>query len=146
MKLKYTKGRASEQDIYAHLVQCNESFIPRLEERVDIQEYSKKIAEKAVTFEAWSGDSLAGLVAAYFNEPKGQIGYITSVSIMKDYMGMGVASTLVDLSIDYAREHGFETIMLEVAKGNEHAVQLYRRLLFREFEDKGATIFMKLDV
>jgi ribosomal protein S18 acetylase RimI-like enzyme len=127
-------------------VKCNENFIPHLEKRVNIQDYSRKIFEKAVTFEAWSGDTLVGLLAAYFNDPNGQTAHITSVSTIRMYMGKGIASTLINLSINYAREHGFKTILLEVAKANEHAVDLYKKLGFMDFENKGDFMIMNLGV
>lgn len=146
MNLKYTEGMASEQEIYSHLMKCNENFIPPLEKKVNIHEYSNKIFQKAVTFEAWSADTLVGLVAAYFNDPKGQTGYITSVSIIKAYMGQGIASILIDSSIDYARQHSFRTICLEVEKSNDHAINLYKKYQFHEYENKDASILIKLDI
>ena len=146
MGLKYTEGMASEQEIHSHLMKCNENFIPHLEKKVNIQEYSRKIFEKAVTFEAWSGDTLVGLVAAYFNDPDGQVGYITSVSTIRTYMGKGIASILINSSIDYAKRHNFKTIFLEVAKANNRAVNFYKEFPFQEFEDKHTAMMMKLDV
>ena len=146
MGLKYTEGMASEQEICSHLMECNENFVPPLEKKVSIHEYSNKIFQKAVTFEAWRVDTLVGLLAAYFNDPNGQTGYITSVSTIKAYMGQGIASILINFSIDYARQHSFRTISLEVAKANHQAINLYRKFQFKEFEDKHTSTLMKLDI
>ena len=146
MELKYTEGMASEQAIYSHLMKCNKNFIPSLEKMVNIREYSTKIFEKAVTFVSWSGDTLVGLVAAYFNDPDGQTGYITSVSTIRTYMGKDIASILINSSIDYAKQQGFKKIFLEVAKANDYAINLYKKIRFQEFEDKQTTMLMKLDV
>ena len=137
---------ASEQDIYSHLVKCNENFTPPLNNKVNIQEYSGKIFGKAVTFEAWSGNVLVGLVASYFNDPNGQTGYITSVSTIKAYMGKGIASILINMSINYARQHSFETIILEVDKASEQVINLYKKFRFQELEEKNTSMLMKLDV
>lgn len=146
MSLKYTEGMASEQEIYSHLMKCNEDFVPNLEKRVNIKEYSRKIFEKAVTFEAWSGDTLVGLVAAYFNDPDGQAGYITNVSRMKRYAGLGIASGLMNLCVRYARQRNFREIRLEVHKDSIAAVSLYRDSGFVEYESKNASLFMKLEL
>ncbi|MDP3921145.1 MAG: GNAT family N-acetyltransferase [Candidatus Omnitrophota bacterium] len=146
MGLKYTEGTASKQDIYSHLMTCDENFISRLKEKVNIQDYSGKISEKAVTFEAWGGDALAGLVAAYLNDPNTQTGYITSVSTIKTYAGRGIASVLINNCVTYARQHGFKSIFLEVEKANDHAVSLYKTYRFQEFEDNNASMLMKLAV
>ncbi len=146
MKLKYTEGMASEQDIYSHLMKCSENFIPHLEDKVNIHDYAAKLFEKAVIFEAWSEDTLVGLVAAYFNDFDSETGYITSVSVNSTYFGKGIASELLNLTIDYAKQHNFKTIILEVEKANERAVNLYRKFEFQKFEDKPAAILMKLGI
>ena len=145
MELKYSQGMASEQDIYFHLITCNENFIPHLEKRVNIREYSTKIFEKAVTFEAWFDNTLVGLVAIYLNDPEGQSGYITNVSSIRRFMAKGIASHLINMSIDYARQHNFKTIFLEVAKENVYALKMYKKHQFQEFKVKQDTILMKYD-
>ena len=144
MDLKYTEGVASEQEIYSHLMKCNENFIPHLEKKVNIHEYSRKIFEKAVTFEAWVDGILAGLVAAYFNDLENRFGYVTNVSRMKRYAGLGIASALMNLCIRYARQWNFKEIRLEVHKDNGAAVSLYRESGFVDYESKNGFLFMKL--
>ena len=146
MTLKYTEGMASEQEIYSHLMKCNEYFSPPLEKKVNIHEYSNKIFQKAVTFEAWITDTLVGLVAAYFNDPDGQSGYVTNVSVIRPYMGKGIISILINRCIDYAKRNSFRSISLEVAKANHQAINLYRKFRFQEFEDKHTSTLMKLDI
>ncbi len=146
MGLKYTEGMASEQEIYSHLIKCNENFIPPLEKKVNIHEYSNKIFQKAVTFEAWSADTLVGLVAAYFNDPDGQSGYLTNVSVIRPYMGKGISSILINRCIDYAKRNSFRSISLEIAKANHQAINLYRKFRFQKFEDKHTSTLMKLDI
>lgn len=146
MGLKYTEGMASEQEIYSHLMKCNENFIPPLEKKVNIHEYSNKIFQKAVTFEAWSADILVGLVAAYFNDPNGQSGYVTNISVIRLYMGKGIASILINRCIDYAKRNSFRSISLEVVKANHQAINLYRKFRFQEFKNKHRSTLMKLDI
>ena len=66
-EITYRIKTATEEDICFHLKECNENFFPPLNERADINGYAKKIFEKAITFEAWKGNMLTGLIAAYFN-------------------------------------------------------------------------------
>lgn len=146
MDLKYSEGIASIQAIYSHLMQCNETFTPFLSERVDIQEYSIKIFERAVTFEAWSADTLVGLVAAYFNDSDAQTGYITSVSTLRSYMGKGIASKLINMSIEYARRSAFKRICLEAAQENSIAIRTYKECGFREVKCDNGVMIMTLDI
>ena len=146
MGLKYTEGMASKQEIYSHLMKCNENFIPPLEKKVNIHEYSNKIFQKAVTFEAWTTDTLVGLVASYFNDPDGQSGYVTNISVIRSYMGKGIASILLNRCIDYGKRNSFRSIRLEVVKANHQVINLYRKFRFQKFEDKHNSILMKLDI
>jgi len=146
MGMKYTQGSASEQEIYSHLMKCNESFITNLAKRVNLEEYSKKIFEKAVTFEAWSGDTLVGLVAAYFNDTDGQVGYITNVSTIRTYMGKGIASELMNMCIQYAKQYNVKEIKLEVHKDNRPAINLYKEFGFMDYKNKDDFMLMKLGV
>ena len=127
-------------------MKCNENFIPHLEKKVNIHEYSRKIVEKAVTFEAWADGILAGLVAAYFNDPENRIGYITNVSRMKRYAGLGIVSVLMNLCIRYAKQRNFKEIRLEVHMDNVAAVNLYRESGFVDYESKNDSLFMKLEL
>ncbi len=147
MGLKYTVGESSAQEIYFHLKECGRDFVSSLEEKVSLRSYCGKIRRKAVTLEAWDADTLVGLIAAYFNDPDGEIGYITNVSVIKALEGKGIASCLVGLCIDYAREYGFNTIHLEVKRSNTRAISLYNRFRFvvRETDDL-EIMQMELDI
>lgn len=142
----YKTKTATQEEIYSHLSDCNYNFIPPLDERVNIQEYSKKIVEKSVTFEAWANTILVGFVAAYFNDIENHSGYITNVSITKSYMGLGIASKLLNLCIGYAREKNFNELKLEVNKDNAPAINFYKRLNFSAIESKSDNILMKFKI
>ncbi len=121
---------ATADDIRRHLLLCDYRFEPALSSRVIIDEYASKLAERAVTFEAFAGDELAGLVAAYFSEETGGEAFVTSVSVLKDYEGLGLASRLMKLCIDHARNINSMAIVLEVEESNERAVLFYERFGF----------------
>lgn len=144
--LKYKTKTATEEEIYLHLKLCNEKFIPPLEEKVNIREYSKKLFKKSVTFEAWENQTLAGLVAAYFNDTENHLGFITNVSILKDYKGKGIASELMNMCINYSKGNKFTEIILEVSKENKDAISLYEKFNFVNFEIKNDLLIMKLKI
>lgn len=144
-KITYKTKTATKAEIYSHLQECNNNFSPHLDERINIKEYAKKIFEKSITFEAWADHILIGLVAAYYNNIKHYSGYITNVSILKNYMRMGIASELMNICIKYARQHKFKEINLQTYRKNISAIQLYKKLGFTEFKNKGNFIFMKLE-
>ncbi len=141
--IEYKIKEASGQDIFLHLKKCSKYFIPPLEERIDLEAYSEKIHEKATTFEAWNGSDLVGLIAVYYN-PAG--GFITNVSVTKEWMGTGVASVLIDNCIAYSAEKNSFELDLEVNQQNILAVNFYKRYQFEETGIKENNLQMKLKI
>lgn len=142
-EITYKIQTAGEKDVLTHLKKCKENFIPALDKTVNIPDYSKKIVENSVTFEAWVNKDLAGLIAAYFNDPGNVAGYITNVSVVHDQAGKGLASRLLKNCISYATENNFKEISLEVFYKNEKAIGLYQKHGFCETEQKNDLVIMK---
>jgi ribosomal protein S18 acetylase RimI-like enzyme len=125
--VEYLSNKASEAEITQHLSRCDADFVPPLSGRVEINDYAKKIASKASRFEAWSGGVLVGLVAAYCNDQEKHIAYITSVSVLCEWMGKGISSHLMSQCIEHAKVSGMRQISLEVASDNTSAIRLYEK-------------------
>ena len=132
--IDYKTKTVTEIEIFDHLFECKDNFIPSLDKTVDIQEYAKKIFESAITFEAWGKNKLIGLVASYFNDHKNHKGFITNVSVSRNYQGKGIAVKLMKMCKNYAVKHNFNEIRLEVNKNNVSVIKLYQRLGFDEIE------------
>jgi ribosomal protein S18 acetylase RimI-like enzyme len=130
MNIIFTKNEASEEAIIAHLNLCSKNFMPPLSEKVDIQLYAHKIKQFAVCFEAWEGQILVGLLAAYFNDIEKKTGFITNVSTLTNYSGKGIAKQLIQDCMDYAAILNFETILLEVNRHSLNAIGLYQKFGF----------------
>lgn len=139
----YKVKTASEEAIYQHLMACDEYFKPALSKKVAIGEYSKKIFEKAITFEAWHDAILSGMVAVYFNEAN-QFAFITNVSVMRDAVKAGIASQLMKMCIEYSFATHIKEITLEVNSQNNNAIELYKKFNFSYTGTKGDEIVMKL--
>jgi ribosomal protein S18 acetylase RimI-like enzyme len=135
---------ATSNEIYLHLKECSDNFTPHLSDRVNIREYSQKIFDKTLTFEAWSNDVLIGLVAAYFNDIKNKTGFISNVSVLKEFMGIGISSRLMNSVIEYARQQNFNELKLEVHCNNFAAINLYEKLGFHCIKKNEDIITMAL--
>lgn len=146
MSIQYTQGTASESDILTHLTQCNRQFIPPLDQRVDLPEYTKKIFQRAVRFEAWRQDVLAGLLAAYFNDYDNGTAYITNISVLENQRGGEIATVLMGMSREYALRHCFKVVLLHVARKNRCAIHLYEKNGFRISDEKNDVVTMKYEV
>lgn len=125
--VQYLSNKASEAQIAEHLSRCDADFVPPLSGRVEIDAYARMIASNAARFEAWLGDTLIGLAAAYCNDQENRIAYITSVSVLKAWTGKGIAARLVDQCVEHAKFSGMRQIILEVASGNTPAIKLYKK-------------------
>ena len=125
--VEFRLNHASEAEIAKHLQTCDANFVPPLSNRVEINDYAKKIANMAVRFEAWSGGTLIGLVAAYCNDQENHIAYITSVSLLREWMGKGIAASLMSRCVEHVKASGMRQVSLEVASDNKLAIRLYEK-------------------
>lgn len=125
--VEFLLNKASATQITDHLLCCDADFVPPLSGRVDIRNYAQKIVDKATRFEAWSSDTLVGLVATYCNDQKTRTAHITSVSVLKAWTGKGIAARLIDQCVEHALAVGMRQIGLEVAADNLNAIKLYEK-------------------
>ena len=125
--VEYLTNKASVAEIADHLLRCDTDFVPPLSGHVEIIDYAKKIADLAMRFEAWADSTLIGLVAAYCNHQESRIAYITSVSVLRAWMGKGIAARLMCRCIVHAKASGMQQIGLEVSGENAPAIKLYAK-------------------
>ncbi|HME37350.1 MAG TPA: GNAT family N-acetyltransferase [Steroidobacteraceae bacterium] len=144
--IEYRVDTASAAQVSLHLEQCDANFVPALSGRVDVNAYAAKICGNAVRFEAWSNHVLIGLLAAYCNDDERRVAFITSVSIVADRTGEGIATRLLRHCIDYVKLQRMRRISLEVAGGHRSAIQLYEKCGFTAGEAQGSMILMHLDL
>lgn len=142
--VEYLTNKASVAEIADHLLRCDTDFVPPLVGRVEIIDYAKKIANMAMRFEAWAGGTLIGLVAAYCNHQESRIAYITSVSVLRAWMGKGIAARLMGVCIEYAKASGMQQIGLEVTVQNAPAIKLYAKSGFVIGKEKMPFVTMNL--
>jgi ribosomal protein S18 acetylase RimI-like enzyme len=112
-----------------HFESCDKSYFPSLSERVVLDEYAQKIIDHGITFEAWDGERLLGVVSAYLNTPP--TGFITDVSVSPSAHGKGLAKKLVSNCINVAQEkYEMRGLKLNVSAANIKALNLYQSLGF----------------
>lgn len=145
-RVLYKVNYAKKKDVYHHLIECSRLFIPPLSLNVDIEDYAKKIVEKADTFEAWAEGKLIGLVAAYCNNFDNREVYITSVSVIESFGGMGIASQLLSSCIRHVENINFNWIKLKVNKNNKKARNLYYKYDFQEIDSEDDFVLMRRKV
>lgn len=134
----HRRDTGTQEQIAQHLRLCDAQFLPPLSARASIEDYAAKIANLAVRFEAWSGDSLVGLTAAYANDLVSRIAFITSVSVVPEWSGRGIGTRLVRDCIRYAKLNNFRRIELEVAMAQGAAIHLYEKCGFKAAQTSAA--------
>ena len=123
----------------------NTIFYPPLDSQVQsIEDYVRKLENNATIFEAWIDTELVGLVAIYLNNYKNKTGFITSVIVSLKNQKQGIANKLLNETIKYAHEKEFLKINLEVHKENSSAINLYKKLGFKEKQND--FISLELDI
>jgi ribosomal protein S18 acetylase RimI-like enzyme len=143
-KFHYTDNKSSLHDVFQHLKVCDEAFIPRLSSRVNLDAYANKIINNADRYEAWQGDRLAGLIAAYCNAQDKRNAFITNVSVIPSCNGMGIANKLMSHCIQTLQQHSFKQIQLQVAEVNQPAIKLYQKFGFSSECNSGTSLIMTL--
>lgn len=143
--ITYKINQAKSDDILKHLRNCNDSFIPPLDQKVNIDNYSQKLFENAKTFEAWSENELVGLIAVYCSEINKR-GFITNVSVTEKFSNQGVASELLKSCIKYFESKQLKELVLEVHPQNEKAKRLYEKFNFQEVEPNNDIILMRREI
>lgn len=144
--INYEIDKSLESHVLTHLEKCKNTFIPPLDKTVGLINYSRKLCQFSTRFEAWHNDELVGLIAAYFNDEKFQKGFITNVSVLNSFQGMGIAQSLIKNCIYYAKKHNFLNIELEVNQMNIAAISLYEKYDFQVIEQFKDTVKMNLEL
>lgn len=142
----YRTKTASRADMHSHLKKCDDMFMPPLSSRVDLVEYSNKLFDKSVSFEAWHRTVLIGMANAYLAGADNGAGFITNVSVLVDYRGKGVASKLLTMCLEHLRNHGVSLVRLEVSCQNHPAIKLYSSAGFRTVKRSGENLLMEYTV
>lgn len=53
-----------------------------------------------------------------------------SITVMKEFWGLGIGSHLMQMMIDFSKETGIEILYLEVRSDNKRAISLYKKFGF----------------
>ena len=108
-------------------------YFEKLSDRVNINDYSEKLLESSIQFTLWDNVDLIGLSPCYFNNVKERVGYISSLTIKEGFRGRKLGSKLIGRISEYAKEHGFNAVMVKIHYLNEKSHQFYKKNGFTDF-------------
>ena len=70
--------------------------------------------------------------------------YVTSVSVLPEWSGRGIAAALLAELMECAAETKVESVTLEVSKQSSAALALYRRFGFEQIDERDDVAVMEL--
>lgn len=92
-----------------------------------------------------TNDSRTSFIAYYVNEQV-KSAYIPIVWVDTKLRGKGAAKQMFNILIAKLIEESYRTLSLEVRKDNQIAHTLYKKLGFKEVEDRAEKILMQLQL
>ena len=126
--------KLSAEEISSFLKLNDNDFFEKLSDRVDIDEFSEKLHQKALHFTLYDNSRLVGFSSCYFNNMSELIGYISSLIIRSGYRHMGFGSFIVEKIKEYGKENGFKTIMVTIHINNKISSNFYKKNGFEIFK------------
>lgn len=131
-----------ENKLKIFLSQIEMDFMPRLTEKIDIDEFIRKIILKADLIIRYSSEgNIIGLTVLYCNNFSERKAYISLVGVLRNYRGKGIAKNMIENAILIAKKRHFFRIGLH--SNNKKAQKLYRQLGFVSSEST-ERIYMEL--
>lgn len=142
--IEHVMPPSDEGRLEALLLCLDDTIIPKLSERVRMDEYAKKLSERAELFYVTNHGRDIGNCAIYLNS--GTCGYISSIAIYKKWQGRGIGTRLWDCVLGRVREKGINIIDLMVAKENHGAITFYKKIGFQIAEESEKWIKMRYEI
>ena len=114
------------EDILGALETFNAAFPSTIESRVgDLQQYARKLRDKAFVDSAARDGTTVGLVAFYANDLVSGTAFLTHLAVTRPYWGMGVGLMLMCVCRRVSRDCGMTRLKLEVDTSNTRAIAFY---------------------
>lgn len=135
--------RINHSLIYQLLMKVDSDFNPPLSLSLDLDEYSKRIASKAILFTCFNDKTLIALCAIYATDNEYLQAYLTLLAVDPAFRGGGVAKKLISEMEAYVLDAGFKYVKLEVYKTNVSALSMYRRFGYEIVEESHNSYFLK---
>ncbi len=135
--IQFEIKQLSIADVSQFLQAHDNDYFEKLSDRVDINEYSKKVVENATHFTVSDNKQLLGFSPCYFNNIKDKTAYISSLTIKQGFRGKRLGSELIKKVMQHAKENNFIAVMVKIHYLNDCCHQFYQKNGFSDFvQDK----------
>lgn len=116
------------------LKQFDKSFVPPLNNCIDLVSYSQKLADNAYFIFAIQKGNIIGFVAYYINR-ENRFLYVPFTAVLPEYRGQGVGYLMFEHLYEI-KDNDLDSIQLEVDKNNQSARAFYERSGFQIKEER----------
>ena len=114
-----------QEEILCFLKKNNRSHYEKLSDIVDLDAYAKKLSEKAMHFTLYDKEKLIGFSACYFNDDMSKVGYISGISFLEGYRGLGLGGKLLKHVIVYGKQNLFKEINIKPDCNNSVLINFF---------------------
>lgn len=139
--IEHLSPPSDEERLKTILIELDGAFTPKLSERVDINEYAKKLAQSADIFYLKKNGIDIGNCAVYLNNKV--YGFISSFAVKKKYTRMRMGESLWKAVHEFAMSKGIFDIILKVYEYNYNAIGFYSHIGFNVINKENKWITMQ---
>lgn len=130
-----------EKDIIEFLKKIDSLFKIPLSQKINLEEYSKKIIRNADVFLAFDSESIVGIVVGYNNDEVFKISNISVLGVLNEYQGKGIARKLINNFLKLAEEKKMKKI--KVSTIDMRALNLYKSLNFKIVREENKIYYLE---
>lgn len=126
----------SQEEVCSFLQETDSLVIPKLSDLVNLEDYARKLVEKAVIVTARDKGNLIGLSALYFNKAP-DYSYSPFTMVKREYQRYGLVGwEMMDRINEYAKSNGSAGLRYEIRKSNKPLLTFHLRWGARIVEER----------
>lgn len=126
----YKPGELEPERLFDFLNEVDDYLTPTLSSRVNLTDYSKKLANQATNYVAIDNGEIIGLSSCYFNEAP-EMSFGTYLCVKEEYQKEGgIGIKLISDIIDYCEANGSKGFWCAIRKTNKPLRKMYKILGF----------------
>lgn len=115
------------------LYDVDKDFPVNLSDKVNLDDYAKKLYDKATLCCEIENGLIKGMVAGYTDNIIDGMAYIALVGVREKCRGNGIASKLIKQFIATAKKKGINKVHVYTDSRNINAIKMYENLGFKTF-------------
>ena len=129
-------GDLEVEQVLAFLYETDKEFQRPLSEKVNLEEYARKLSQYSSFSYCIEQDEIIGMISCYTNRPPE--GYISNVCVKSNYQGLGVFDKMFNVLVERLHVLGINKLKLEVDDDNVDAQLVYLKKGFNIIGEGGA--------